>query len=110
MSKWVSHGYSPPDVAEARQAREVEEELLREYLPVILASSERILETPRYFYCQLTFAWLSSLWFFAGGPIPARNATYRADLQTCVLTIHVLLRRAGRLQFATIDHGLASSR
>jgi hypothetical protein len=70
MSKWVSYGYEPPDTQEAKKAREIEQELLREYLPVILTNSERILETPRYFYCQLGVAWLSSMWLYAGGPIP----------------------------------------
>ncbi|HEY6930616.1 MAG TPA: hypothetical protein VJA66_13135 [Thermoanaerobaculia bacterium] len=85
MSKWVSYGYRVSDDLEARQAREIEEELLREHLPLILASSERILETPRFFYCQLADAWLSSMWLYGGGPIP--------------LGVLLLLWEAGEMQF-----------
>ena len=70
MSRFVSYGYSPPNDPEDRVAREVEEALLCEYLPLILANSERILETPRYFFCQISAAWLSSIWVYGGGPIP----------------------------------------
>lgn len=71
MSKWVSYGFSPGNDLEARRAREIEGELLREYLPVILGNSERILETPRYFFCQPGSAFLSCSFFYGGGgPIP----------------------------------------
>ena len=70
MSRWISHGYSTPDDSEARQAREVEEALLCEYLPVIVENADRILETPAHFYRRLASAWLSSMWFYAGGLIP----------------------------------------
>ena len=71
MSKWVSYGHSPQNDPEAIRARQEEDELLRQHLPVILANSDRILETPRYFFCRLRTAYMSSLWIFGGGgPIP----------------------------------------
>lgn len=70
MSKWCSYGYFPPGDSETRKVREIEDELLREYLPIVLTSSEQILATPRYFYCQLANAYLSSPYVFGGGPIP----------------------------------------
>ena len=58
-------------IPEERRAREIEDELLREYLPVILGNFERILETPRYFFCQPGSAFLSCSFFYGGGgPIP----------------------------------------
>jgi hypothetical protein len=71
MSKWESRGYAPGSDPERERTRQVEEELLREYLPIILAQSSRIIETPRYFFCRLVSAWLST-WFLyrGGGPIP----------------------------------------
>ena len=86
MSKWVSYGYSPQSDPEAIRARREEDELLRQHLPVILANSDRILETPRYFFCRLGTAFMSSLWIFGGGgPIP--------------LGVLVLLWKAGEMIF-----------
>ncbi len=70
MTKWCSYGYFPPESPEVKRGGEFEDELLREYLPVILVNSERILDTPQLFYCQLADAWLSSMWLYGGGPIP----------------------------------------
>lgn len=71
MSKWISYGYGPQVDLEASRARQEEDEFLRQHLSVILANSDRILETPRYFFCRLGAAYMSSLWIFGGGgPIP----------------------------------------
>lgn len=71
MSKWVSYGYGPRNDPESIRARLAEDELFRQHLPVILANGDRILATPRYFFCQLKTAYMSSLWMFGGGgPIP----------------------------------------
>lgn len=70
MAKWVSYGYGPRQDPEARRAEEIEDELLREHFAVILENLDRILETPRYFFCQLRSAWFSCLWVYGGGPIP----------------------------------------
>ena len=67
MGKLHSYGFSPTDDPTAREARGVEDDLLRQHLQVILANAERILETPRYFFCQPTMAFMSSLWLFGGG-------------------------------------------
>jgi len=67
MSKWVSYGYGPQNSPEAIRARQEEDELLQQHLPLILANSDRILETPRYFFCRLRTAYMSSLWMFGGG-------------------------------------------
>jgi hypothetical protein len=70
MTKWVSYGYGPEQDPEGRRAQEIEDELLREYFAVIVENLDRILETPRYFFCQLRSAWFSCLWFYGGGRIP----------------------------------------
>ncbi len=70
MARFISRGYGPPDDPELRDAKEIEDELFRQYFPLIRSSSETILETPRYFFCQLKSAWFSSLWIYGGGPIP----------------------------------------
>jgi hypothetical protein len=67
MSKWCSYGYGPYHDPEARRTRDVEDELVRKYLPVILAHANQILQTPRYFFCQIEAAFMSSLWMFGGG-------------------------------------------
>jgi hypothetical protein len=70
MAKWVSYGYFPEQDPEARRAQEIEDELLRGHFAVILENLDLILETPRYFFCQLRSAWFSCLWVYGGGPIP----------------------------------------
>ena len=61
-------------------------QLLRQHLPLMLANSDRILRTPRYFFCQLGRSYLSSVWVFGGGgPIP--------------LGVLLLLWNAGELLF-----------
>jgi hypothetical protein len=70
MAKWVSYGYGPQQDPEARRAQEIEDELVREHFAVILENLDRILDTPRYFFCQLRSAWFSCLWVYGGGPIP----------------------------------------
>jgi hypothetical protein len=93
MGKWHSYGYVPQDGQGAGRAqREAEDELLREHLPTILGHSRRIVETRRYFYCQLTSAWLST-WFFynGGGPIP--------------LGVLILLWDSGEMVFDCVECG-----
>ena len=86
MSKWIYCGYGPPKDPEAIRARQEEDEVLRQHLPVILANFDRILGTPHHFFCQLGTAFMSSLWVFGGGgPIP--------------LGVLVLLRKAGKMIF-----------
>ncbi len=71
MSKWTSCGEDPPNDLEAIRARRKDHDLLQQHLPVILANSDRVLEAPRYFFCQPRTAYMSSLWIFGGGgPIP----------------------------------------
>ena len=70
MVRFISRGYGPPDDPELQRTREIEDEIFRHYFPTILANFETILETPRYFFCRLESAWLSSLWIYRGGPIP----------------------------------------
>jgi hypothetical protein len=60
----------PRQDPEGRRAQEIEDELLREHFAVILENLDRILEAPRYFFCQLRSAWFSCLRLFGGGRIP----------------------------------------
>jgi hypothetical protein len=83
MSKWVSCGFEP--VVDMR-AREVEDQLIREKLPLIISNSGRILSTPRYFFCQPLSAFLSCPYVFGGG-------------ETIPLGVLVLLWRAGKMKF-----------
>ncbi len=66
MSKWQSVGYVPGSGPEIEWTRQVEKQLLREHLSILVASSRRIIETPRYFFCGPVSAWLST-WFLYGG-------------------------------------------
>ncbi len=71
MGTLHAYGYGPADDPTARKRRAGEDDLLRQHLPVILANAEKILATPRFFYCQIATAFMSSLWLFGGGaPIP----------------------------------------
>jgi hypothetical protein len=67
MTKWASYGCGPQNDPEAIQSRQEEDDLLRRNLRLILANSDRIDGTPRYFFCQLRTAYLSSPWIFGGG-------------------------------------------
>jgi hypothetical protein len=71
VSRWVFYSYGPQNDPEAIRVRQEEDALLRRHLRLILANADRVLETPRYFFCQLRTAFMSSLWVFGGGgPIP----------------------------------------
>ena len=92
MGKWGTYGYGPGsgNDPENVRARLEESRLFRESLPVILANADRILATPRYFFCQLDSAYMSSLWWFrGGGPIP--------------LGVLLLLWRKGKMIFECPD-------
>lgn len=68
MSRWASYGYAPVGDPNARH---VEDWFLVEHFPTVHANIDRIVETPRYFFCQLRSAWLSAPFVFGGGgPIP----------------------------------------
>ena len=62
-----SYSFNPTDDPKTRQVRGVENDLLRQHLSVILANADQVLDTPRYFFCQPTMAFMSSLWLFGGG-------------------------------------------
>jgi hypothetical protein len=67
MAKFVSYAYHPQGNAESRRQ---EMEILRRGFPLILLNLDRILKTPRLFFCQLQSAYSWSIWFGSGGPIP----------------------------------------
>ncbi|MFY9550344.1 MAG: hypothetical protein WAU32_04275 [Thermoanaerobaculia bacterium] len=106
MSKWVSYGYGPQSDPESIRARLEEDGLLREYLPLILSNADLILGTPRYFFCQLWTAYMSSLWVFrGGGPIPLGvliglwgEGKLLYDCPSCGLRLHVTGLRGSALQ------------
>jgi hypothetical protein len=61
---------APSRTRKPRRAQEIEDGLLREHFAVILENLDRILDTPRYFFCLLRSAWFSCLWVYGGGRIP----------------------------------------
>lgn len=67
MTKIVSYAYRPDGDAESER---VEMESLRRGFPLILLSLDRILRTPRFFFCQLQSAYTWALWVGPTGPIP----------------------------------------
>jgi hypothetical protein len=67
MAKFVSYAYRPQGDAESRRK---EMEILRRGSPLILRNLDRILRTPRFFFCQLQSAYSWTFWFGPSGPIP----------------------------------------
>jgi hypothetical protein len=67
MAKFVSDAYRPQGDAESRRN---EMEILRRGFPLVLRNLDRILRTPRFFFCQLQSAYSWTLWFGPSGPIP----------------------------------------
>ncbi len=67
MTKFVSHAYRPQGDAESRRK---EMEILRRGFPLILRNLDRILKTPRFFFCQLRSAYSWTFWFGPSGSIP----------------------------------------
>jgi hypothetical protein len=67
MAMFVSYAYCPQGDAESRCK---EMEILRGSFPLILRNLDRILRTPRFFFCQLQSAYSWTLWFGPSGPIP----------------------------------------
>ncbi len=68
MAKFVSYAYSPGASSYSRAA---EMALLRREFPLIIRNLEHILRTPRFFFCLLKSAYVSTPWLFGGGgPAP----------------------------------------
>jgi len=67
MARVVSHAYRPQGDAESRRR---ETKVLRRGFPLILRNLDRILRTPRFFFCQLQSAYSWTFWFGPSGPIP----------------------------------------
>jgi hypothetical protein len=67
MVKFVSYAYRPQGDAESRRK---EMETLRRGFSLILRNLDRILRTPRFFFCQLQSAYSWTFWFGPSGPIP----------------------------------------
>ena len=60
MAKFVSYAYRPQGDAESRCK---EMEILRRGFSMILRNLDRILRTPRFFFCQLQSAYSWTFWF-----------------------------------------------
>jgi hypothetical protein len=67
MAKFVSYAYRPQGDA---QSRRKEMEILWPGFPLILRNLDRILRTPRFFFCQLQSAYSWTFWFGPSGAIP----------------------------------------
>jgi hypothetical protein len=67
MTRLVSHAYRPHPGEDSRLK---EMESLRRGLALILRNLDRILRTPRFFFCQLQSAHSWTFWFGPSGPIP----------------------------------------
>jgi hypothetical protein len=67
MAKFVSYAYRPQGDAKS-QRKEIE--ILWRGFPLILGNLDRILRTPRFFFCQLQSAYSWTFWFGPSGPIP----------------------------------------
>ena len=88
MATFVSYAYRPQADAESRRA---EMESLRGGFPLILRNLDRILRTPRFFFCQLQSAYSWTFWFGPSGPIP--------------LGILVLLWEGGKMTYGCPECG-----